>query len=341
MKEKPLLKEMITRQLRSQILLLQTDSYVKIASERELASQLNVSRISLRSAMKNLVEEGLLSQEQGKGTFIKPKLKLDSLHLLCSPDIKSNDPFFNQFLVEITNTAAMRSIRLSMIHPDQIHDTVEIAPLVIIGLIEESMLNKLNLIYKTIITILDGNATKSVTRIHFDDYQIGYEAARILIEHKHTHLIHLAGPDKYPAAFYRKKGFMDALVGSDVHLTLFTGKMNWPGGYYAGDSVYDHLISENPATALFAANDWMAVGLIQKLKERGISLPKQLSVIGCDDIPLASEFSPTLSTFQLDMKDLISELLLLINTTHTSEIHSNKNIMLPATFIQRESLIKL
>jgi DNA-binding LacI/PurR family transcriptional regulator len=97
--------------------------------------------------------------------------------------------------------------------------------------------------------------------------------------------------------------------------------MNWSGGYLAGDVIMDFFQEDSPPTAVFAANDWMAIGLIQKLKERGISIPKNLSVIGCDDIPLASEFSPTLTTFILDMKLLILELL----SVHSSRCKKKQN----------------
>src|SRR5665647_1661324 len=118
MKGKPLVKERISELLRNQITPLQTQTYVKIASERELTEQLNVSRISIRSAIKQLIQEGLLTQEQGRGTYITPKMSVHALHILCSPDIKSNDHFYTKFLVEITHMAAKLSINLHMVNPD-------------------------------------------------------------------------------------------------------------------------------------------------------------------------------------------------------------------------------
>ncbi|QGQ98155.1 hypothetical protein EHS13_26355 [Paenibacillus psychroresistens] len=131
-------------------------------------------------------------------------------------------------------------------------------------------------------------------------------------------------PHKYPSAFNRKKGFVDALKDTKIKLKIHTDKMNWLGGYQAGDTLMEFLQEDSPPTAIFVANDWMAIGMIQKLKERGISIP----------IPLAAEFSPTSSTFNLDIKLLISELLAVLNQSS----HSNKKILLPATFIPRESL---
>jgi DNA-binding LacI/PurR family transcriptional regulator len=339
MKGKPLVKERVTELLRSQITAMQTNTYVKIASERELAESMNVSRISIRSAIKQLVNDGLLTQEHGRGTYITPQMSLHSLHIICSPDIKSNDPFYNKFLVEITNTAAKLSIHLVMVDPDNINTTAPAAPLIIIGILQQELLEELTQRYQSVITFQEELFSNQATLLTFDDYQIGQVAAKKLIEFQHEHVILLAGPTKYLSAFNRKKGFMDALKETNIKLKVHTDKMNWSGGYQAGDVIIDYLLEASPPTAVFAANDWMAVGLIQKLKERGLSIPKNLSVIGCDDIPLASEYFPKLTTFNLDIKDLVSELLIILNRAAIQGEQSHKKILLPATFVPRESLI--
>ena len=106
------------RQLRNQIQSLQTDQLVKIPSERDLAESFDASRVSVRAAIKILVNEGLLVQLRGKGTYIVPSILLDTLYLLCSQDIKGNDPFYTNFLVEITNLAAKQAIKISMVNPE-------------------------------------------------------------------------------------------------------------------------------------------------------------------------------------------------------------------------------
>jgi len=224
-----------------------------------------------------------------------------------------------------------------MLNSDSLVQPATQVPLILIGLLEQNVFDRLASMYSTIITFQQEFTSNEATLLYFDDYRIGQHAARMLLEHKHEHLILLAGPAKYPAALNRKNGFIDALKATATTLRVHTDKMNWSGGYQAGDVILEYLKEESPPTAIFAANDWMAIGLIQKLKEHGISIPKNLSVIGCDDIPLASEFAPTLSTFNLDMKSLISELLTVLNQTNST----NKKILLPATFVPRESLIML
>ena len=85
MKQVPLVRETVVDKLREQIYSMRTDSLVRICSERLLAENLGVSRVSLRSALKELVKEGLLVQLRGKGTYITPKTNISTVHILvCS-----------------------------------------------------------------------------------------------------------------------------------------------------------------------------------------------------------------------------------------------------------------
>jgi|GEM_PF-401647 len=312
MNKKPLLREQLAAQLREQIARLQTTEPVRIAPERELAEQFGVSRISLRAAVKLLVEEGLLTQIQGKGTYTTPRKAVRALHLFCSPDIKSTDPFYNEFLVEITTTAALQAIALMMVHESQIMAQEPHVPLVVIGVVSESLMARLTEAYSTVIVIQGNGQPTSAIHLGFDDYAIGRRAAALLLEAGYRRIALLAGPDRYPSASQRKLGFLDGLAEQDMQADTWTSKMNWSGGYDAAEALEAWIAADPAPAALFAANDWMAVGLIQRLKERAVPVPDALAVIGCDNIQLASQFTPALSTFDLDMKLLTAELMRLL-----------------------------
>ncbi len=338
MESMPLLTERITHELRNQVLQMRCDTMVKIPSERELTEIFNASRPSIRLAIKNLISEGLLIQEQGKGTYVTPKIKIHTLDIICSPDIKRNDPFYNSFLVEITKFAAKQSMNLFIVDYNQIMNTYRESPLVIVGSIDDSVLELLKKVYKTIIAFQSYPDHNEFTQIYFDHYKIGYMAANILAKFNHKNVIHFAGPEKYVSALNRKVGFEDAMKKLHNNYRIITEKMNWAGGYKAGDVLINEYTDKNRPTAVFVANDWMGIGLIQKLKENGLRIPEDISIVGCDDIPLASEFSPTLATFSLDMKVLINELFAALNVMHSSDYYMGKKILLSPTFIPRDSL---
>lgn len=336
MEKKPLLKEKLTEQLRAQILGMQQETYVKIAPERELAESLGVSRISLRAAIKTLVDEGLLHQRQGKGTYIRPRLTVRSLYVLCPPDLKPNDPYYNGFLVEITNTAAKLSVPLSMVAPGQ-HAGDPDGVLIVMGLVERGLLEQTALTFGHVILLQSDDSMATGMTIGYDDYRIGREAAQALLEHGHRRLMLLGGPDKYPSARNRRRGFLDRAAEAGLEAACVTEKMNWSGGYRAGDALLERMSGGDTPTGLFAVNDWMAVGLIQRLKERGYRIPADLAVIGCDDIPLAAEFSPALTTFRLDIKYLVAELLAAVQDLAAGR-DARPSVLLPARLMKRETL---
>jgi DNA-binding LacI/PurR family transcriptional regulator len=343
MEKKPLVKEVVAEKLKEYINKERSDTQIKISSERELSEYFNVSRITLRSAIKDLVNEGILVQIKGKGTYITPRNEFRSIHLICSPKIKNNDPFYLKFLSELTDAASKQSLNIFIVDPEQINPVSNSTPLVIIGLFEDNhILDQLIAGYKQIIAIQDYSSYNDViSQIYFNDYKIGWQAAHLLADYHHTKLLLLAGPEKYPSSLYRKKGFLDGLDGLELKAAVYTEKMNWAGGYHAGEYLLAEVREEERPTAVFATNDWMAIGFMQKLKESGIMIPDDISVVGCDDIPLGSEFIPTLTTFNLDMKYLVMELFSLMNKIAQSKEDMTRKIVLPANLIIRESIKKL
>jgi len=337
----PLLKENITEILRKQLLSLRKDKLVRISPERILAEELGVSRLLLRTSLKILIEESLLIQKQGSGTYITPIAEISTIQLINAPDIRTDDPFFTAFLAELSCWISREAIQLSIIEFHRIKETFGDVPLIIVGLLSTDTIAKIRSVYKQIVAVQCYPDTEDISQIYFDDYKIGYMAAKKLLDYNHKRILHLSGPAKYPSAFYRKKGFFDALSDADVYITEIPGKMNWSSGYQAGYSVIkDFSVGENP-TGIFTANDWMAIGLMQKLTEAGIKIPQDISIIGCDDIPLAKEVVPALTTFKMDFKYLIGELISLLNEEHIKGRDVYKKVLLSAPFIKRESLRKI
>ncbi len=340
-KEKPLLKEDITERLRHQLLDLRRDRFIRISPERVLAEELKVSRLSLRAALKVLSEQGLLVQKQGSGTYITPIADISSIQLVTAPDIKTNDPFFATFLVELSTWLSRESVQLSIIDPDRLDGASSHTPLIIVGLLNPRVIAKIKNSFKCIVAVQCYPDDEDISQIYFDDYKIGYMAAKKLLEYNHKRIIHISGPAKYPSSSYRRKGFFDAFSDAHAEVGEIPGKMNWSCGYQAGEKIIKDFGVEDRPTGIFAANDWMAMGLIQKLTEAGIGIPRDVSIIGCDDIPVAGEIVPALSTFQFDFKCLIGELISVLNEKYVNNKNVNKKILLQAPFIKRESARKI
>jgi DNA-binding LacI/PurR family transcriptional regulator len=121
--------------------------------------------------------------------------------------------------------------------------------------------------------------------------------ARAATEHLlglgHATVHHLAGPQRWYAARDRLDGWRAALKahGRDEP-SVVQGDWSAASGYAAGRE----LASDGDVTAVFAANDDMAIGLIRALTEAGRRVPDDVSVVGFDDIPVAAYVTPPLTT---------------------------------------------
>lgn len=121
-----------------------------------------------------------------------------------------------------------------------------------------------------------------------------------LIELGHRSIAHLAGPLDWYDARERDGGWRDALALAGLPIPPSVAG-DWTSDYgYA----YAGTVDPSEFTAVFAANDQMALGLIHGLAERGISVPGDISVVGFDDLPDARHFLPPLTTVRQDFAAL-------------------------------------
>ena len=124
-------------------------------------------------------------------------------------------------------------------------------------------------------------------------------ATRHLIDLGHRDIVHLAGPQDWIEAEARMRGFLDEIDHADLstHPPIL-GDWTADFGYFAGQE----LLRVRDFTAVFAANDEMALGLLHALHDAGLRVPEDVSVVGFDDIPLARHGWPPLTTVHQDFR---------------------------------------
>src|SRR4051794_3833660 len=125
-------------------------------------------------------------------------------------------------------------------------------------------------------------------------------ATRHLIGPGHPRTAPLAGPQDWVEAAARAQGFAAELRehGLPLRPHLY-GDWSADAGYAVG-----RVLLATDATAVFAANDQMALGLLHAVGEAGLRVPQDLSVAGFDDIPEARHFHPPLTTVRQDFAEL-------------------------------------
>ncbi|WP_334072490.1 MULTISPECIES: LacI family DNA-binding transcriptional regulator [Paenibacillus] len=135
---------------------------------------------------------------------------------------------------------------------------------------------------------------EDVPSVVVDNYQGGYEATKHLIDLGHTQIAHIGGPSVFLSVEERKRGYVQALNEAD--LTPFG--MEFCGfTVSSGYEVAKRWIREDKLpTAIFSGDDFIALGVVQALREEGILVPHDISVVGFDDQQFVGEFFPRLTT---------------------------------------------
>jgi DNA-binding LacI/PurR family transcriptional regulator len=338
MKDYRLVTTKLTAVLRERAMRLRSQEMIRFPPERELAAELHVSRESLRTAIKKLMDEGLLVQRQGSGTYVVPQLGVTSIHLLKAADIKHSDPFYMSFLSEITDYISQDKVPLYIVHERNLPTAANDASLIILGYIGEASYSQARMVYKRIVAVQSHPMYRDVAQVDVNYYKIGFDAAAELAKHGHKSILHIAGPDGYPAATARRMGFEDGSTQYGLEAHVIKGKMNWNFGYSIAEDVLGHYVKAKKVSAIFAANDWLALGLITRLQEMGAKIPDTVSIIGCDDIALSSEIVPPLSTFKEDFPLLIGTVYQQLNAMVATGNSPGTQVLLPAKFIKRASL---
>ena len=136
------------------------------------------------------------------------------------------------------------------------------------------------------------------------NYDGAYAAVRHLAELGHRRIAMVRGPEGNSDAGERRRGWQQAMrdAGLDPSPDLeVEGDFSESSGFAAAE----RLLSANPRpTAVFAANDYMAVGVLAATRDAGLSVPRDLSVCGFDDIAISRYLNPALTTVDVDACEL-------------------------------------
>jgi DNA-binding LacI/PurR family transcriptional regulator len=144
-----------------------------------------------------------------------------------------------------------------------------------------------------IIVIVDSEPSKKFDVVNMDNIYGATIATQYLIDAGHTEILHVTGPEHGYEADKRKVGYESTMKAAGLKPQVIVGDWSIAKGFEAGVTVSK--MKKRP-TAVFCANDHLALGMIKAFNEAGIDVPGDISIIGFDNIPESGYLIPGLTT---------------------------------------------
>lgn len=181
-------------------------------------------------------------------------------------------------------------------------------------------------------------------KVLVNDYDGAFQAVEYLIKTGCRRIAHITGPPGLSISTHRLNGYLDALKKYNIpkeEQLIFTA-----GGFtpeFGVEAAREMIKMPQLPDAIFAINDGIAIGAMYVIKEAGIQIPDQISVVGFDDEPHSSYFIPPLTSVWQPVYDmgLLSARILLNKLTHVHTTDSIRHELLKPELMLRESSKRL
>ncbi len=168
------------------------------------------------------------------------------------------------------------------------------------------------------------------------DYAAGIEeAVKHLVSLGHRNIVHIAGPTRFRSANLRRKAFLDSIAR---HLprapkpAIYEGDFKFEGGRRAAHEI---LKAAKLPTGVIVANDMMALGAMQEFREASLAIPRDISIVGFDDITFAALAEPPLTTVHSPRIEIGRKAIEALMATIKRSRHSGEEVRVKTHLVLR------
>ncbi|WP_123042368.1 LacI family DNA-binding transcriptional regulator [Cohnella candidum] len=223
------------------------------------------------------------------------------------------------------------SFRRSLFQEDRVDGVILLSPLR-----EDEYVMELKKKRIPFVMLDNQHQTSSAPSVIVDNFKGGYEATRHLIELGHRKIVHIRGPEPFLSSKERERGYRAAMAEAGLPaLNVEHATFDVSSGYRIARGWIE---KGTLPTAVFAADDYVALGVMDALKNEGIRIPGDVSVVGFDDQILSSEFRPMLTTVRQPADKMAkSGVDLLLRSMAGTASKRNATVLLEPELIVRES----
>ena len=355
--KKTILYRMVYDELKHKILERVYADGEKLPFERELCEEYKVDRITVRRALDLLVADNLLEKRAGLGSFVKspilgmhmqPSKSRNILFVMSENenDINNNPLAFNSQLFHaieqecrVNGYSIFYAVLDGQSSMQSLINGNDFAGVLFVSYIPKHLLEQC--VQMKLPAVCLNNRCDSLISIVPEDERGAYEAVKFLQEKGHRKIAIMMGAREYYSTKERFRGYCAAMFDMALNIDpRYSLEGDWTFDC-ARKSIFKMLDTVPEAdypTAIFCCSDMMAIGTIDALKERGVSVPREISVMGFDNIQQSEYVYPRLSTVSIDVK-LMAELAVDKIINHSQEAPPRGYLLLiPALLEIRQSV---
>ncbi len=324
----------------------------KLPGERTLAKELGFSYMTIRKAIDNLVNEGVLYKIPTKGTFVADqkkngKKKTRNIGYFLDSSIVSgiSSPYYSLIFNAIEKESAQHNysvLYFSDIRENKLRKILQKLD----GVIATCFPRMENIIQEMkesvpVVVIDNSAADKSIPSIIIDNFNADVESVDYICSLGHKRIAYMTGLADSDVGKNRYAGYQNGLTKNGIELDetlVFRGNYSYEAGIQGAEY---YLELANPPTAIICANDSMALGAMGKLHQAGLNIPRDISIIGFDDIEVASQIMPPLTTIAAPIEEIARLSFSMLEHLIQGKQLDNKHIALPAHLVIRQSCSEL
>jgi LacI family transcriptional regulator len=188
-----------------------------------------------------------------------------------------------------------------------------------------------------LVRLSPGAETPGPAAVATNDREVCAEMTRYLASLGHRRIAFVSGNVDHKAVCNRLPGYVDGLRQSGIRYSaqlVAAGDNSFKSGENAAESL---LALGQPPTAIFAANDDMAAGVLRVALRKGLRIPDDLSIAGFDDSPLASQVFPALTTIRQPLARMAERAVQTIIGAREATAPVAATVIVPSTLVIRDS----
>lgn len=319
----------------------------RLPGERTLARDFGFSYMTIRKAIDNLVNEGVLYKVPTKGAFVadrkKSKKKTNIIGYFLDNNIIAGltSPYYSLIFDALEKHAAKHGYSLLYFSDFEGENSLKHISRIdgVVASCFPRIENVINSIKSHVPTVVIDNSCsdKTIPSIIIDNYNAVSDTVDYLYKLGHKRIGFMTGLEDSDVGKNRTEGYKSGLSKHGIKFNdklVFKGNFSYESGLAGADY---YLAMNNPPTAIMCANDSMAIAALGKIIQEGLSVPEDISIIGFDDIAVAKQIHPPLTTISAPI-DKIAEVavnMLIAQIQHKDM--DNMHIALPAKLKKRKT----